>query len=837
MYNSAANSNILPPTSLRDIISLIFILNALPRSISCIILITYILSGSSKFIGGKLILKYVTSRNKYDDESLYYLNNRNVNYKSKLFESFLQILAINSLILLFLYYSLPFQTLNYLSIFSKSILASELIGSSSNSTFTSIISTDSNLSTKTTTIKKNGQGVTSNHHKHITTNDNSNGDLSSVSERDLGGGSFDYKMLFLKNTFLKVLFCFFVVLFMDFVVNTWLVNLNLELIVRFIKSKDYQSIFSSKILKSENFNFGYNYDYDYGYEYNTYFNWSPLFKHRYKLLKYSKFLNYIYFELCIHVITLKCNPIWSIIGLKNYSNNLDHLTNLTPTIPIAFKRNNLLVNKLKPEENKLLTNNEHDSYSDNLSNDVNNEKLPIISLRDSDSNNDLSAHRAQMDLININVNKSVSHSTSVVDNIKPTSITNKNFEVFCITPFTKLNNYSFTSFSNTLKAKFMDGGFNDVMNKPPPKGSTTIIDKNFNSVALMQPFWSLLAACKTIIKDPNFFAGKSTKIKNNGSKFIVDFESKNSSYSKALFSIKLITDTRVILKALTQFNHKNIKININGLNWDHYEIIHDNDNNQFIKIYSLSPYFQYEIEIFQGDEVLNTFAVNTVSSTMNGVLNQSPRISPIMTLQSSLISTIEVLNQVKSNLKKYKREENKKQSDLKKDYESLVKKIAKVETSIDNQMKKLENLKQINYQYENEIKEIKQKLDIDQTNNDYENIKMNLASEINSLKLFIEDNDEKLNKFKKHLKLVTDERNSILGRSDRLLNKKELNNREIDKIMNDIENLKRTGFLLKIFKRIRKLNENFDSIIPKVKHATNELNTQFAALANTSQNQ
>lgn len=110
LSETISTTTVLPPTSIRDITALIFILLALPQSVSCIILTTYILSGSTKFLGGKLIVKQLLRRNRYHDDFYsgrsdnYEFSRKNLNYKSKLIGSALQAFSINAIILLTIHY-------------------------------------------------------------------------------------------------------------------------------------------------------------------------------------------------------------------------------------------------------------------------------------------------------------------------------------------------------------------------------------------------------------------------------------------------------------------------------------------------------------------------------------------------------------------------------------------------------------------------------------------------------------------------------------------------------------------------------------------------------------
>ncbi|CAH6718267.1 hypothetical protein CLIB1444_01S02894 [[Candida] jaroonii] len=701
-------SNILPPTSLRDVISLILIINSLPSYINALILILYTLSGSTKLISGKLFLKYVSLKNKQFEDS-WYLNSK-INY-GKVIHSFIQLSVIGSIILFLFIGIFNEDFLKNIDILAKTILATELIGSSTN--ITSIITSNNN-----NTPKINNE--------------------------------------ILNNNFLRIIYCYLIILFITSFKN----NFNFNLFLNLIKVHDFKTIFSSKILLAQCL--------DKQKTPTSYFN--------------KSILKFIYYELCINVVTIKFNSLFSIIGFKNLSNNLDQLNNLNPNIPIDFKRP-----KLKEEIDHELS-------------------IPVISLKQTNNststinlNKTATLNSNKLKFINISVPESIAKSKC---NFKSSnSISSKNFENFVYKLFSKNTNET----TSPIKLN---------------KNSTVIIDKNDS---ILQPFWSLLAVMKVSVKNSYLFQGKLTKVKNNNDKFLINL----SIVNKLLISVKFIDDTRILLKINeTNKNFSNLKIRLNGIDWEYFKIV----DNQIL-IFALSPNFQYEIEILNNkNQILNNLLINTVSTTENIILRESPKISSLSTLKLSLISTLESLEQTKQNLKEFKKDESKRQGEIKKNNDNLKDRINKNKATNELNLKKLKGLSQSIHQYENDIKTLKTEIEEFKVQiKDQELSEKNLINEINDIRRFIDAYNESIVEFKINLKSIQDDKASFLNKFDKTLSKIKESENDIENLNDNINNLK-DSIIIQLKKKSNSINDKFDTILLKVKNENERLLNEIEKL-------
>lgn len=897
-FESINSTTILPPSSIRDIVALVFILLSLPQFISCIILTTYILSGSSKFIGGKFVAKHLLRGANidvsYDHFSI------NSNYKSKLIGFSLQIFSINSIILLIFYYFSPKNWLQYLVVLAKSIIASELIGfsSSTSSTITSITSTNpSGGVTTTTTINQNSPNSSI-----PNPNQNPNPNKKINSKRQ-------YENKYFSNHFLNSIICFIFVISINYLIQDWILLIdfkqvkvllrdlfsilqtyllepsqlhNNEKYNQFVNSindmNDNDNIYSSdlnlnqgffskltssrspflitsQIFSNNNRNFNHHYM-SKNYYYNTlsyhfvnkfiiytaihYFNLNETSIQKLSLIlrRCSIILNYFYLVLCIHVVILTISPILNrIILLKDYSRTLDHLSSLTPMVPLEFKR-------MIPPPPSVLANENGDQV--------------IINVEPPFSHLSASPYLEKLtnELNEVNLDDSISLSSIPESNSnKISSTAAKNFETFCLTPFTNkaANCLNFKS-SNFSK---VDSYVEYDTKKIPVNPTTTIVDNNVLRVFSVQPFWSLLASSKIIFQKPRLFAGQPSETKVDDTKYL----NLESNEFELKFAVIFIDGTRVLLKALDLQKDKkffdshssnDFEININGLSWPYSEIYRgedfDNQDEVFmICIYGLTPLFQYEIDISEkvhGERIYHS-VVNTVSANSKKVLYRSPEITPLKTVQSSLISTIDNLNSLKTKYRKVKKDENKKLADLRKEIVNLRNKIQKFKSNNkqgnDSRASgKLKGLKHSVIQLENEIDSLHESLNDSSsiqksTYNEYKSEETQLVSEIKDLEAFIADYDLTINEYKNKLKLAEQDQQLIIGKNKKLQSKQQMKNQEILKLNSELKNLKKHG-INGIHKRKKKVEERFETIMPKLMSAKAQLEKEFVEFSKSEGN-
>lgn len=815
--NSPQNP-ILTPMTTRDVIALIFILLMLPQGISCLVLTAYILSGSFKSMAGKVIAKYLM----HVGESPIYSaadkgtpSARNRYYRSELVGEFLQLFSINSFILLVYHYTLPKAWLQYLIVLAKSIIASRLVGSytTGSTTYVSVVSPNSTTMTTTTTSGQNGTQKS------------------------------DAK--YSTSKFFNSLLGFVSVILINNLIKNWILPLNMAQLLGDI-AKLYRDFGTNNEFSLENIfhalfatsPFLASYSYFSSKQGHFYFNNRKVSPKSNLLSKFiihvsinylnfsdesvqtiSKILretsvvvNYAYLVLCIHVISLTISPLLQrIFILKDYSKTLDHLSCLTPVVPYGgFKKSGLIPT---------------DTASDSIV--VINVEQPQLLRTTQKSRTGLYEVKVEPE-----VAKSLASSQVILSaNLIPAS----NFEIFCLVPPT---NKSAIFGSRTNQSRTIVDRKRSNSSATP---STTIMDKYFT--ISVQPIWSWLAAIKILNKNPKFFAGASTKTKNNGAKFVTP-----STECKLQLATAFIDDSKIVLEVLDRKHfdkvfQNGLSVRVNDVDWLYASLLIGGQSEKgqekvSICIYGLTPLFQYEIDFFEDDDLVGHFVVNTVSLSTSpkipSVMNVSLEATPFSTLQSSLKSTISNLNDAKASFKKIKKEENKKVADLKKQIDNMKSKIDKYgsnQVSEGRASGKMKGLQHSVMQLENEIREIQENLtqlskSSEVFQGDYRDEEENLNKEIAELESMIAANELSTSKLKNDIKAVQTDKNQTETKRKKLLNKMQSREDEISRLNANVRNMKK-ALISKFQKRQKKVQERFDTILPNVTHATDNVRAEF----------
>lgn len=796
---SSGGTTLLPPSSLRDITAIVFILLSLPQLVSCMVFLTYILSGSSKLIGGRLFAKHFLFRKTYKQKPLTLEDTSYNIYASKLFASLFQAFSINSIIILVMYHFFPLQWPKYLSILAKSIIASEMIGSAfkNTTTVTSVSATTATSTTTTTTIKR---PASFNFTKHKP---------ASTSSVKYAFMSFVLVLLIrlsVKKCSLALEHSEFyppIVQTIQHIHSSFLKNHDL------LKRSDRLGTFASSV--------GHLFYWHSGVS-NSWGNrllrfvctkWFRCDERALNMISKSSrcistFLNYTYLVLCVHVVTLTISPVFHrIVLLKNYSKTLDDLSSLTPSSEIDFKRNLQLAKTKRPAE------------LDGESVTINVEQPQKSSIQA------------------IRVPETISSSSCPSPGISA-SVAAKNFETFCMTPFTVTPPSSMV----TLKPHRTTS----ITKVPPPvPNSTTIVDKDLVNVTTNQPFWTLLAATKAIIKRPDFFAGEVTKKKNNGGLFISTLDvSQRIPVAVCYIDSQCVALEVLQRKGLRLPEASRLRAKVNGIAWMRTSAYYGVDET-FICIFGLSPLSQYEIEIFEIEdtslEKLCHVVCSTVSSVSRAVLSQSQETSSFETLQSSLIAAINGLNQLKSDYKKMKRDENKKIADLKKERDYVQSRISKynqnlLDTKSSGKMKGLQNTVA---QFENEVRELNERLSSSnttqgKTENEFKAEEREYQERIAETNRIVDSYEASLVNLRNTLKAVTLEVQQLESKKQKLANKESARLEEVQKIANDVKVMKKNGILGRLQKRHKKVDEKFEGIMAKIAEASTELEWQLQSI-------
>lgn len=859
----------MPLSSVRDITAIIFLLLALPSSLSCLVLALYILSGSSKSWGGKyLINKLLSKRLSRDynctgptpsqlDNALIHsqtpsLATKSASGGSSRFYSTWLIILINSLVVLVVFCTVPKHLSNYIILFAKTVLASEIIGSSSvtSTTVTSITTvTASGVTTTTTTTSTSSSSSPSITNQTSTSNSVSlvggSGANPAINKKvsvpphqqqlQLQPPSSSHESILRNNKFINASLCFLTVININYFVREWLSTSDLALTLSLPLPQRNKLL----VLPMNNW-------------------WAaPYIKY------WSYLLNYVYLYLSIHVIIINVSP-----ALKKYfvfedqARTLDSLSIIAPNVPLL--KNNHRIPLSFPM-------NMNSSSALNLATAA----APTINVEPEKEKNKI---------VEVNVediwNEDGKYSGFGLNNMTSSVVAN-NFEIFCTSPIGGKAVSSSSSSSLFDKAQHhhpLNETTSHTTSLLPPKSSgsgangnsgnavgggrsrsgtlgnsTTIVNKVLTSVVTTQPLWSLLAAIKTIVSKPAYFSGKITKYKNNGGKFVTKIN--HPSYIS--ISTVYIDDTKAVFKILDVANVakfvslgeiSSIKIKLNEVDWIHKKFLKTKEDEYFICIYGLTPLFQYELEVYKVTEpesesciLLSHCIFNTISSS--GVLNQSPETtSSLLTLQLSLNSTIDKLNQSKSKLKKFKRDENKKHSELKKDIENLRNKISKYNTkqNIESRVSgKLKGLKHSVLQLEGEIEELKKSVEVEEdqltkTEIRFQSEEAKLKNKINGLTEGNSEFENSINKFKKDLKSLNFEFLQLQSKNERLKMKMDLKLEELNKVQVEIKNTKKNDLMQKSSKRNKRYQERYEVILPNLSQAIAELQRELEEILNSN---
>lgn len=799
VVSPARQNPILRPRTTRDVVALIFILLMLPQGISCIVLTAYILSGSFKSIAGKAIAKYLVHFGETPEYSPVEKPTRRYRYyRAELVGEFLQLFSINSFILLVCHYTLPKSWLQYLIVLAKSIIASRLVGSytTGSTTFVSVVSSSAVTTTTTT-------------------------------NQLLHSGPKDTK--YSSNNFFNSLLGFVCVVAINDTIKHWIMPLDMPQLagdlLRFLQNiyqEGPENAPSHSILRAfftqSPFLISYNFlkkgQYFHPqklavksnvlskfiiYVSFNYLHLSDKAVHRlaFVLRETSIIVNYAYLVLCIHVISLTVSPfLQRIFILKDYSKTLDHLSSLTPDIPYSGFRGSSL----------------------NLPRDSASEVVVV--------NVEQPQQSKSSELNEIKVSPEIADSVALKAPAA-SHVSASNFEIFCLVPPT--NKAAVVGSRTNINRTIVDRKRSNSNATP----STTIMDKYFT--ISIQPIWSWLAAIKILSKSPLFFAGESTKTKNNGAKFV-----RGPSEPTLLLAAAFIDETSVVFEAFDTDSletlRNGISVRLNGIQWNHINFLLGADSEGgpekvYICVYGLTPLFQYEIDFYDIDgNLLCHHVVNTVSQLKPKVMNVSLDASPILTLQSSLKSTLANLQDMKATYKKLKKDENKKAGDLKKQIDTLKSRIDKYGSKQVTDVRvsgKLKGLYHSVLQLENEIKEMLEQIEdmnmsSERSQDDYRAEEDRLTKEIADLEKYITDNELTTNKLKSDAKAVQADKVQSEMKRNKLLSKNEARKDEIVRFNAEIKSMKR-AMIVKFQKRQRRVQERFDTILPNVTEATERL--------------
>ncbi|KAJ8142606.1 hypothetical protein OY671_004257 [Metschnikowia pulcherrima] len=813
--SSDSGDAVLEPKPGYDVVSLIFLMLILPQSVSCLVLTSYILSGSFKSLAGKFIAGVIL---RSDDEIELDLEppseTRYPYYRSELLGEFLQLFSINSFILLICHYTLPRAWFQYLIVLAKSIVASRLVGShaTGSTTYVSVVSNNAHNSGSVTTT--------------TTTNKVQPADLNGATKSETRS---------VPSSFANFITGFSFVIAVNYIKER-IANINASMLLEDLsrlgslllisKGDTYDRncldpaeplLSSSSPITSSDYIPSRKTSY---FEDTRIFSTKATWMNRLLLQSLVKILrlgdksvsslsfasreiliviNFAYLVLCIHVISLTISPLFKrIFILRDYSKTLDHLSCLTPDVPYGGYKKGGLISSLPRDattDTVVVINMEQPRSPPS----IDTEPYEIV-LRSDLSNNSLS---------------SPLHDST-------TSVVAQNFKNFCSKP--PGNKASLPGSKVSHNRTIVDRKRSNSTTAP----STTIMDKYY--IISTQPIWTWIAAMKILMTRPTLFSappsGLSDQSFDFGSDKNVDFALILAEDSKVVFQVLDISESGTLESELS--------VHVNGIRWMFTDLYAsqtpvDDIADVYISIYGLSASCQYRIEFLRNDVVVRHCFVSTTSSQETRS-STTLHLSAVDVLRSSLIHSIGSLGDLKISFKKLKKEESKRVAELKRQMEAVKAKIDKYEVTQSSEGRKggkLKGLQNSVAQLENEIQEIERQVggledSADTFEKEYKLEESKLKSEIVNLESCIHNFEEKINKSRMDLKNVEVETHAMESRFRKTESKIRSKNEDISKLTSEIMSFKKI-LTSRIQKRQRRIQERMDIVIPQIMEACEDL--------------
>lgn len=351
--------------------------------------------------------------------------------------------------------------------------------------------------------------------------------------------------------------------------------------------------------------------------------------------------------------------------------------------------------------------------------------------------------------------------------------------------------------------------------------TSTIVAENFemfvnssftkpkNSIKSIQPLWALVATAKAMSLRKDIYSGEVEINKNDNSLILSDYVNKYDEYKFANFEedstnfynkrisifINYIGETLISFQ-LKNYNQGLIIIRVNGVIWYQVSTGEFNGEEYFI-VGGLTPSSQYDIQFIIEDEdhlgdkkkyLIDDLIVSTTD--VNGVAKSnstSKVLSPLITLQESLITTNDNLLKEKLKLKKTRKEISKKISSYKQDIEILKSKISNSDKNDEKNWKKVLSLRTSVKQVEEDFSKIeKETSEIETKENEINEIylveKRKFETFSRNFTNFKNQFNEKLSVKRLNLNELNLEIENTQSKKDKLINK-------LEKLKNDLINI------------------------------------------------
>jgi peptidoglycan hydrolase CwlO-like protein len=279
---------------------------------------------------------------------------------------------------------------------------------------------------------------------------------------------------------------------------------------------------------------------------------------------------------------------------------------------------------------------------------------------------------------------------------------------------------------------------NNIVNENFQVFCKTSFSKPKNSIKSLQPLWSFLATVKAMNTKKHIYSGEEPVDEdgNNSlilsdyankfydefkfSNYVHDYDNFNSNNGNIRIFIEYIGQTLICFN-LKNFNSKlqngKMIIRVNGVIW--YQVSKGlfNDYQEILIISGLTPLSQYDIQFILHDNeqdkkfliddlIVSTIDSNGLDISTSNTINSKVILSPLSTLQESLITTNDNLNKERLKLKKNRKEMSKKISSYKQDIENLKKVVNNSDKNDEKNYKKILSLRSQLKQVEEEISKV-----------------------------------------------------------------------------------------------------------------------------------
>lgn len=777
---------VLPPKLKRDIVALIFVLMTLPQCASLLVLMAYVLLGLFKALAGRTVA-HIFSRVgpglTYEfapTPTAHYSH-----YRKQLVGEFLRLFCINSFILVLAYYSMPHPWLKGLLILAKSIIASKLVGiyASGSTTYVSVVASPQqpSLLGPTVSTTTNTEAVP---HTHS----------SSVANMLVGAG---------------------VVLFTEKYLKHWVLHMSGPTLARnvaaFVKGasqagQDPLELTAAAWHNSPAVHAGMVLHYASGLvgpepdplvirllgKLLSLDNELAL-KLAGGLREAALVLNFAYLVLCIHVISLTVAPfLQNFFMLKDYSKTLDHLSTLTPDVPYTgYKKTAVPSNILRDmsTDSLIVTNVEHTNLASSAS---------------------ASPHHE------LAVAPAVAGSALALQHDFTSSAAAENFKTFCMAPPT----------SRTVVPSTRNQHSRTVVDRKRSNSvattSTTILDKYF--VISVQPIWSWLAAMKVLLSSPGFLRGAPSKSRVSQAVYSVPA----ASLHVKLASVE-VGSTHVLLRelGLATLQHKldNLRVVVNGLEWEMFDCLIADDETRYVRVNGLATGREVELHLFVRDELVHHSTHHTRPCKAD--TTDPGQYSSVDYLQSSLKATTDGINDAKATLKRWKRDENKRVADIRKQLDIIKAKADKLSSSQDSEARahgKAKGLQNIIAQLGHEIDELEHSIAVlkesnGETEQAFSAEERSLQSAILKLEEINNNHEKKMAQFRGLVKVAEDEKLAMEQKLAKLRAKMQAKADGLQALHVEMKGIKKT-MTARIQKRQRKVHDRFEAVIPQIVEAT-----------------